>query len=111
MDFLVTPKQIAAMVFWQNSLKSISMVAWGFVADRQSRKMLLSRSCLVWGALTLLVAISSGFTQLSVLRVASVVALAIMMPLSQVRCGSAARASALGLTARARAVVAPGNAL
>ena len=65
-DFFVSPKQIGHMVFVQNLLKSCSTIGWGFVADRYSRKMLLSRSCLGWGALTLLIAFSGSFNQLAV---------------------------------------------
>jgi MFS family permease len=83
MDFFVTPKQLGVMVFWQNILKSTSTVAWGFIADRHSRKMLLSRACLGWGALTLAIAICSSFYLLASLRILSVGVLAIMMPLSQ----------------------------
>lgn len=80
---MVTPKQVGAMVFWQNCFKSLAMIAWGFVADRRNRKELLSRACLAWGALTFGVALCQSFTMLAALRIVSVSVLAIMMPLSQ----------------------------
>ena len=83
MDYFVSPKQLGRMVFWQNCLKSLATIAWGFVADRRDRKQLLSRACLAWGALTLAVALCSSFTMLAALRIVSVSVLAIMMPLSQ----------------------------
>ena len=79
MDFLVTPKQVGAMVFWQNCFKSLAMIAWGFVADRRNRKELLSRACFAWGALTFGVALCQSFTMLAALRIVSVSVLAIMM--------------------------------
>eukprot|EP01045_Picozoa_sp_COSAG04_P017169 COSAG04_NODE_1499_length_6523_cov_2.604141_4_plen_380_part_00 len=83
MDFAVSPKQLGSMVLVQNVLKSAATIFWGFVADRLSRKQLLARACLVWGALTLAIAICTSFTTLAALRVLSVAVLAVMMPLSQ----------------------------
>lgn len=83
MDYFVSPKQLGAMVFWQNCLKSLATIAWGFVADRRDRKELLSRACLTWGLLTVGVALCSSFAVLAALRILSVAVLAVMMPLSQ----------------------------
>lgn len=83
MDYFVSPKQLGTMVFWQNCLKSLATIAWGFVADRRDRKEVLSHACLSWGLLTLGVALCSSFTVLAGLRIVSVSVLAVMMPLSQ----------------------------
>eukprot|EP00929_Paragymnodinium_shiwhaense_P123680 TRINITY_DN9780_c0_g1_i1.p1 TRINITY_DN9780_c0_g1~~TRINITY_DN9780_c0_g1_i1.p1 ORF type:complete len:641 (+),score=109.77 TRINITY_DN9780_c0_g1_i1:215-2137(+) len=67
-DLGFSPVLLGQMSLAQSLFQAAASPIWGALADRHSRKKLLTFSCVAWGVLTLLLASSTTITGMFVLR-------------------------------------------
>jgi MFS family permease len=79
-DLSLTRSALGFITTTQAGVQAVLTPLWGFLADRGSRKKVLVIGCLIWGITTILLALISNYEQLTILRIAAGVGMAVMIP-------------------------------
>ncbi|EZG55490.1 putative transmembrane protein [Gregarina niphandrodes] len=82
-DLHFTPKMLGKISMVQSLAMSLSCPLWGFCSDRLSRRYVLGFGCLMWGVTTTMLASSSTYQDIRLLRTLNGIFLGCIGPVSQ----------------------------
>ncbi len=79
-ELAVTRGALGFITSTRSAIQTIVAPFWGYLADRYSRRVVLTIGCLIWGAFTLLCAYAGDFTSLLFFRLLAGFGLATIIP-------------------------------
>ncbi|MEM3563635.1 MAG: MFS transporter [Candidatus Jordarchaeaceae archaeon] len=79
-ELAITRASLGLITTARSALQTVAAPLWGYLADRYSRKSVLTVGCIVWGIFTLLCAASNNFSSLLFFRLLAGFGLAAIIP-------------------------------
>jgi len=79
-ELAITRASLGLITTARSALQTVAAPLWGYLADRYSRKSVLTVGCIVWGIFTLLCATSNNFSSLLFFRLLAGFGLASIIP-------------------------------